>query len=251
MLIEKSAQPYDSGLIGVISTKPGLILGSEDNAEFETNNRLVTLVGRVPLKVSAENGQILAGDYLTSSSQPGVAMRASEPGRVIGMALENYDGMISGNEQNLSESAEASGEGGKANATVGRIMVFVNPHWSLGSFTEDGSLAATDDGTTNNEAMNNKIASNEQPTILNQFTLAIKKSLEKLGLLIEDGIAQVKGLFAEKVRTNKLEMVDQATGEIYCTWIENGEWVKVKGECQAAEEQINEGTAGFRWTITS
>jgi len=26
-------------------------------------------------------------------------------------------------------------------------------------------------------------------------------------------------------------MVDKATGEIYCTWIENGEWQKAKGDC--------------------
>jgi len=26
-------------------------------------------------------------------------------------------------------------------------------------------------------------------------------------------------------------MVDQTTGDIYCTWIANGEWVKIKGSC--------------------
>jgi hypothetical protein len=31
--------------------------------------------------------------------------------------------------------------------------------------------------------------------------------------------------------------VDKATGEIYCTWIENGEWKKVKGECEAMSNQ--------------
>jgi hypothetical protein len=36
-------------------------------------------------------------------------------------------------------------------------------------------------------------------TILDRFTLAVKKALEKLGLMIENGIAKVRELFAEKV----------------------------------------------------
>jgi len=152
------------------------------------------------------------GDYLTSSSRPGVAMKATEPGRVIGMALEPL-------EQCNNETMEQC-----------KIMVFVNPHWSIGQISDDGSLAQAGNGTTNNE----------QSTILDQFTLAIKNSLKKLGLILENGIANVKELFAEKVRTERLEMVDQSTGEIYCTWIENGEWLKVKGECQTAEPPAEE-----------
>jgi hypothetical protein len=31
--------------------------------------------------------------------------------------------------------------------------------------------------------------------------------------------------------------VDKATGEIYCDWIENGEWKKVKGGCESLTSQ--------------
>ena len=34
---------------------------------------------------------------------------------------------------------------------------------------------------------------------------------------------------------------DKATGEIYCTWIENGDWKKVKGDC-AGITTANAGT---------
>ena len=115
-------------------------------------------------------------------------------------------------------------------------MVFVNPHWSLGSLADDGLLA--DDGslaTTDNQQLT---TDTEQPTILDQFTLAIKKALEKLGLIIQNGIAKVKELVADVGRfnnlevENKIQLRDQATGELYCTWIENGGWVKVKAECE-------------------
>jgi hypothetical protein len=65
----------------------------------------------VLVKVSTENGKIKPGDYLTSSYQPGIAMKATKPGRVIGIALESFDR-----------------EG------IGKIKVFVNPHWWGGSF---------------------------------------------------------------------------------------------------------------------
>jgi hypothetical protein len=48
----------------------------------------VALAGRVPVKVDASYGAIEVGDYLTPSPTPGVAMRATAPGPVIGTALE-------------------------------------------------------------------------------------------------------------------------------------------------------------------
>ena len=52
----------------------------------------IALSGRVPVKVSTENGAIVAGDYLTSSSITGVAMKATKAGPIIGLAMESYDG---------------------------------------------------------------------------------------------------------------------------------------------------------------
>lgn len=78
-------------IIGVISTSPGLILGSIDS-NGHRDDRLLALAGRTPVKVIGENGAIDIGDYLTASSQPGVAMKSTQPGVVIGRALENFDG---------------------------------------------------------------------------------------------------------------------------------------------------------------
>src|SRR5690606_25947323 len=52
----------------------------------------VALAGRVPVKVSTENGDIKAGGYLTASSKPGVAMKAKKAGVVIGVAMSSYEG---------------------------------------------------------------------------------------------------------------------------------------------------------------
>lgn len=60
----------------------------------------------------------------------------------------------------------------------------------------------------------------------------IKQTLFSIGLFIENSIAKVKEISAEWGRfgnlevKNKIQLQDQATGKIYCVWIENGEWKK-------------------------
>ncbi len=103
--IAKSKATYQNDLIGIVSTSPG----------FKLSQEKVALAGRVPVKVSTENGPIEIGDYLTSSSTPGVAMKATRPGQVVGKALESF-----------------SGEG------VGKILAFVNV-----SYADPGNFFAS------------------------------------------------------------------------------------------------------------
>jgi RNase P/RNase MRP subunit p29 len=82
--VKKTAGRYQRDVLGVVATEPGLILGAE--AE---NGYPIALVGRVPVRVTNENGQIYAGDRITASSKPGYGMFASQAGRVIGQALSD------------------------------------------------------------------------------------------------------------------------------------------------------------------
>lgn len=88
-LLRRSSSPYAANVIGVYSTKPGFIGGSDE--EMENDGKVpLAVVGVVPVKASAENGPIAPGDLLTTSSTPGHAMRASHfvGGTIIGKALE-------------------------------------------------------------------------------------------------------------------------------------------------------------------
>ena len=109
-LVRKSGSiPYDSRLVGIVSTNPGLVAGGGEVEETLNNNILVALSGRVPTKVSTINGPIKIGDPITSSEILGVGMRATKAGQIVGKALESY-------------------ENSDPNA-VGKIMVFVNISW--------------------------------------------------------------------------------------------------------------------------
>ena len=85
--IEKSSGSYDAKLAGIISTRPGFLAGNTIEGHYP-----VALAGRVPTKVTTEGGDIAIGDPLTSSSTDGYAMKATEPGPIVGYALEPYDG---------------------------------------------------------------------------------------------------------------------------------------------------------------
>ncbi|MGD9099110.1 MAG: hypothetical protein PVF45_01425 [Anaerolineae bacterium] len=89
--------PYSALVAGVISSDPAIVMGTQGinvaARGVEDERPPLALVGRVPVKVSAENGPIHPGDLLVISSTPGHAMRADDPppGTILGKALEPLD----------------------------------------------------------------------------------------------------------------------------------------------------------------
>jgi len=90
--VKRANRAADPNIIGIVSTKPGIIGGS-----YSEQKVVVGLLGQVPAKASAENGAIRLGDSLTSSSEPGVLMKANAGDSTVGVALEGLEtdnGMI-------------------------------------------------------------------------------------------------------------------------------------------------------------
>ncbi len=140
--LKRAARPYDGTAMGIVSTDPAQVMGydtvspniDQDAGEFEQRlddsgemknipwkpvgrtreARPLALAGRVPCRVTGENGPIELGDWVTTSSTPGAAMRlelldageAKDPAdylriqaenvrrraAVLGKALERFDG---------------------------------------------------------------------------------------------------------------------------------------------------------------
>jgi hypothetical protein len=92
----KSTQAYSTMVAGIYSTKPGFV-GRKQPPTPETSAVEVpmAMVGRVPTKVSAENGPIKVGDLLVTSSTVGYAMKGADrtllTGAVVGKALGSLD----------------------------------------------------------------------------------------------------------------------------------------------------------------
>jgi hypothetical protein len=95
--VRASSLPYDTRIAGVVSSRPGVLLGeaAEDRAK-------VAHSGRVKVKVDAQYGPVAVGDLLVSSPTAGHAMRSEpitiggatlhRPGTLLGKALEPLQG---------------------------------------------------------------------------------------------------------------------------------------------------------------
>ncbi len=81
--LKMSANPYDEYMVGVFSDNKNV----ENNAMVKVNP--VMTGGITFVKCNAENGVVKKGDLITSSSIPGVGMKATKTGMVIGLALED------------------------------------------------------------------------------------------------------------------------------------------------------------------
>jgi len=78
--------PYDKNIFGVVVENPPLVFGKSGPDKLA-----VASYGETLVKVSDLNGPILKGDFITSSIKPGVGQKATQPGFIIGQALENFE----------------------------------------------------------------------------------------------------------------------------------------------------------------
>ena len=197
-LVKKSNGAYDKAIIGVVSTSPGLLLGingqdvalggetGEYSASADPKLPAVALSGKVPIKVSTENGLIKVGDYLTSSSTPGVAMRATKAGSVIGKALESY--------QPAAASCQLSTDG-----CIGKITVFMG----VGYF--------------NGISVSDLLLSNEAPIMIEDTSAAILEKLlslkyqqtnQKLSEVLTDRVTAGLEVITPKITAQTLEVTE-------------------------------------------
>jgi hypothetical protein len=123
--ILKRATKGESGVLGVISTGPFQTFGRDIQKVEGANAKPLALVGRVPVKVTLEGGDIKPGDRITLSSTPGVGMKASTSGMSIGVAISSF---------NTSSPRDSNG--------IGMVNVFVNLSYAkLDGAVTNGSLA--------------------------------------------------------------------------------------------------------------
>jgi F0F1-type ATP synthase membrane subunit c/vacuolar-type H+-ATPase subunit K len=80
-----SETPYDSQVIGVVSRDAAIIINTRSTAGIP-----VISDGTVYLLVSSKEGPIKKGDLITTSTIPGIAVKAVKSGYVLGTALEDY-----------------------------------------------------------------------------------------------------------------------------------------------------------------
>src|SRR3990167_1524749 len=220
----KSAGVYQPGLMGIVSTKPGITLGYPQISSAESlagiQNKLpVALAGKVPTKVSLENGPIAIGDPLTSSSTPGVAMKATEPGMIVGFALEPF-GEVSSMQYTVSsiddsEAPTRETDSDILNTTysiqntadaVGTVLAFVNVIYYVPPVTlASVESAAAKEGEFGLVGLVQKAA---QPHLL-----ALAQGLDEIFKLVGVKVSELGHLVFGKAEVGELAIGKPASAE--------------------------------------
>jgi hypothetical protein len=215
--VVKSKKSYEDTILGVVSTNPGVVLGDSvrqgDFAKKKVEGKVpVALAGRVPVKLSFENGDIKKGDYITSSDiVAGFGVKATKPGRVVGIALENAH-----------------------NGVDTTVLVLINPHYAGRDLDSNGAIANFTGST---------LITQEGSLDVSVLVSAIYTYFkDNLHIVFEDGVIKLTKLVAnvlesasvqaQNVRSDRgITTQDTSTGEVYCIQITNGQISTAKGGC--------------------
>jgi len=177
----RSTTQYQSNIMGVVSTSPGFVAGA-----YTPDSYPIALVGRVPVKISTENGPIHSGDYLTSASIPGYAMKATVAGRVLGTALQDFDP----SDPTQVSDCPKIGAGSLITTQCGTITAFINLTSYNGQSVElamadanftNPNLASDSAGLSDIQANTGLDSYMNQVSANDQNTLAYLESLRDAG----------------------------------------------------------------------
>ncbi len=86
----RTNEAYQASVIGITSDNYSDFSSIGDNYDGSINVKPIALNGRVPVKVSQTSPAMKKGDFVTTSTDPGKAMKATQSGYVIGKALEDW-----------------------------------------------------------------------------------------------------------------------------------------------------------------
>ncbi|MBI2635253.1 MAG: hypothetical protein HYW79_01785 [Parcubacteria group bacterium] len=201
-------------VIGIVSTAPGMTLGYDENANASSTYP-VALVGRVPTKVSLENGPVAIGDRISVSSVAGIGKKASSTEATVGIALEPFDGW-----------SPSTGSGQSEYSQIGKVLVFVNlgqPTLAASGGTGDLAFMTTASGDLNLDGH----------SLLNVKSIS---GLNNLWSIDENG-----NITAQSVQTQSLTIgggaasgvtiYDRSTSAPKCIYIEGGVIKTSDGAC--------------------
>lgn len=126
----KSQEAYQTNVLGVVTTDPHMVMGMDLVINEETGESIpgvsatrLALTGRVPVKITEENGPIEPGDLLTTSSTPGHAMKWTPRDVNAARDFAELKSMLAENERRrhaiLGKAVSSSSSGN------GKVMVLI------------------------------------------------------------------------------------------------------------------------------
>ncbi|MBN1168904.1 hypothetical protein JXA63_03350, partial [Candidatus Woesebacteria bacterium] len=174
----RSTKANDQNVIGIYSVAPGIQLSDTKDSKSIS----VAVGGKAKVKVNNEGGDIVKGDYLTSSSIEGVAMKATRPGQVLGKALSDFS---CSSVSTVSSTGFCTGE-----ITVAVNVAYADPSSTLSEKEEDEfiSLSAGQINIPDGMRINGKEVDGSLENIFAAIDTELIATSEKIGILETDVI---------------------------------------------------------------
>ncbi|MDP3795198.1 MAG: hypothetical protein Q8R13_04725 [bacterium] len=200
-----------------------------------THPHPIALVGRVPVKVSTENGPIKIGERIAVSSIKGMGMKATASGYTLGVALDNFDG---------SSGAPCSPSTNSGTIySCGMILTFVNLGYSriddeIASVAS-GDLAMTDGTGWTIDQQTGRIKASYTLDMDAKDIINIRSLLSSSGKWSLDADGK---LVVQEIKTQKLEVgsseqpagitiYDEVSGDPMCAKSVNKVFTLTEGPC--------------------
>lgn len=190
--IKRSSKPYDNLSFGVIATNPGIVL--DDDKGYEKVK--VALKGRVPVLVSTENGPIHIGDAITASSKPGIGMKATRSGRILGYAM--------------TEWTDPNPD------TIEQVTVFVNPE-TVEAHLENVPNAINDSAIQLN--ISSESAHLNTLSINGEIITAIRAFNKVITASLKAGYVEAKRMVAESIDATNATFANLTAGDIHANYV--------------------------------
>ncbi|MEK7649348.1 MAG: hypothetical protein AAB367_00065 [Patescibacteria group bacterium] len=242
---KKSTSRYEQTLLGVV-TNPSRGTNYNDPNFADTPNfdmsqyANVGLLGHIITKVSTENGPIAVGDRITSSSIPGVGMKATEEGPYVGVALRAFDGST-GTSTTFTYINEENGVSETREVNVDKILVFVQLGWNHLD-TQFASASSTEPWVIDFDTGRIKAAYAIDMGGASIENIKAISSVSGNWSIDEDGNMIVKTIEADDIKTKGLRvgesggpsgvtLFDETNGAPYCIKVINGSVATISGSC--------------------
>lgn len=210
--VTKSTLPYQNNIIGIVSTNPYPDILSKGIFSPEENPVPIALAGRVPVKVSTENGIINLGDPITSGTIPGFGMKSRQAGQIVAKALQSFPD----NRQLTSDnSIIPCPSNTAADIICGEIIAFVNVSWYEKPWTSE-ELDGLNLSPYKKENIIQNIISEAISAIKSSFETLTASSIQTTDLtsaVIEAGNIQTKNLSAGTISAQTASFSDLLTSK--------------------------------------
>jgi len=190
--ITRSKDAYDNQAFGIVASQPGFVL--DDNGTY--NKVQVALKGRVPVLVTTENGPIKVGDPITASSKPGIGMKATRSGRIIGYAMSEW----------ISSDPHE----------VDQVLVFMNPE----TYVDLSILTQLQESVAKFPSMTASVLTQADSIIINTAEAALLKTESLIATTIKATNATIDNLIVDRIVSREITSVSVKTETLQAQNIE-------------------------------